>query len=33
MKLMDDTNHLQKQFKITCAPKGVKQTLSMYLTF
>ena len=33
MKLMDDTNHLQKQHTITCGPTGVKATLSMDLNF
>lgn len=33
MKLMDDTNHQQKQFTISCGPTGVKQTLSMDLNF
>jgi hypothetical protein len=33
MKLMDDTNHQQKQFTISCGPTGVKQTLSIDLNF
>jgi hypothetical protein len=30
---MDDTNHQQKQFTISCGPTGVKQTLSIDLNF
>jgi hypothetical protein len=33
MKLMDDTNHQQKQFTISCGPKGVKSTLAIDLNF
>ena len=33
MKLMDDTNHLQKQFSIKCSTLGSSQTLAMDLNF
>ena len=33
MKLMDDTNHLQKQFSIKCSTRGSSQTLAMDLNF
>ena len=33
MKLMDDTNHLTKQFAIKCSSKGQAQTLAMDLNF
>ena len=33
MKLMDDTNHLQKQFTIKCTALGSFQTLAMDLNF
>jgi hypothetical protein len=33
MKLMDDTNHLTKQFRVKCSSLGNAQTLSMDLNF
>jgi hypothetical protein len=33
MKLMDDTNHLTKQFKIKCTTKGFSQKLALDLNF
>ena len=33
MKLMDDTNHLQKQFSVKCSTLGSSQTLAMDLNF
>lgn len=33
MKLMDDTNHLTKQFKIKCSTKGTNQKLALDLNF
>jgi hypothetical protein len=33
MKLMDDTNHLTKQFKIKCTAKGSNQKLALDLNF
>lgn len=33
MKLMDDTNHLTKQFAIKCSPSGSSQVLAMDLNF
>jgi hypothetical protein len=33
MKLMDDTNHLTKQFSIKCSTLGTPQTLAMDLNF
>ena len=33
MKLMDDTNHLTKQFPVKCTPRGSAQILAMDLNF
>lgn len=33
MKLMDDTNHLTKQFKIKCSTRGTNQKLALDLNF